>query len=900
MQKSAFLKSLAFTFFLTLVLLAASPLTSHADVTGNVQGTVTSESGQALAGVIVSLITGNGAPQRFTTKGDGKFFFAGVQNGAYTLQARLVTFDTGSAPVSIQQDNTATVNISLKKKEVGTGSTRVTISPIRRTDTQTQYIITQRTEQLTKADPNNLYQFPGLTFGQPGVTPDSGGYTHIRGSSANQVGFTYDGIPLTEPTDNQFASNLITVGLKSANLYTGGADASYGGSTGGFINVVSANGRDLHGGVIEYTSSVGHGYNYAGTNSQYGNVLAGGKIDYYVSTIQFRNGFPGNTQLSDLPQSSDQVLKVNYYSDPNTTFTGFFNNGLEVYYDYFPNIPANTDPGQNANYDLQYDPVLHTAVHTGTPYAPHQTQPYTISSFAVKHNFDPKSFFTFRSYYLHNNTDIHAEAGSGLYLGIRNTQRGNQLDYTNQFSPKYQLRAGFTYTPGDALYHRVSGIVGTIGGGVGAVPSSGYSDVTSDFKLQKYEGYITNQIKPMGDLLTLSLGLRLGSETFTPKAKFDAFTRKYADPRLGIVYSPSRDLVFRTSYSIQSQFPDTRRMMFLAPADLGLPASATNPAAQARKVAGVYGGQFYPLQVEHAQNYDLGVEKALTIPSALGGKYAVALTAFKHSQYSEIQSDLASYATGASPYPLSFNNNGRGQSTGVEFKLSKQMVRPSDWNGFLSYTNQIARATSDFSATTPIVGYLPLAAGFTLGNPLLSDADYRSLTGLEVPLNYDQRHTVAIVANKRFTKLLESTFVLDAGSGFPFAGGGAADSLFLGGADAQHAEKIVGNADYSEVPVTLTSDGKAIQPYTPVVGRTGWHYKISINSNFYLTPDTNLFLNVDNIFDRLTATNLGTADLNAKEFYTPASAQYPQGRNYFGTQTTLTPVFVSVGFRHKF
>lgn len=894
MKKATFLQSLAFTLFLAASFLFVSTA-SRADVTGNISGVVRSEAGTPLAGAVVSLITGNASPQRYTTKSDGRYSFLGVLNGNYSLTVHLVTYEDATSPVAVQQDNTATVNFSLRKRVVRGQVVRGAFqSPIRRTDTQTQYVITQRTEQLTKSQPNNLYQFPGLTFGQPGITPDSGGYTHIRGSSENQVGFTYDGIPLVRPTDNQFSTNLITVGLKSANLYTGGADASYGGSTGGFINVVSANGRDLHGGIVETTASVGHGYNYVGTNSQYGNVLLGGKLDYYVSTIQFRNGFPGSTQLTSLPQSSDQVLKLNYYSDPNTTFTGFINNGLEVYYNYFPNIPSNTDPNQNPNYDLQYDPNLHTAVHTGAAYAPHQTQPYEIAAFSIKHNLDPKSFLTFRSYYLHDHTDVQIASSNGLYLATRDTERGNQLDYTNQFNPVYQLRAGLVYTPGNALYHRISGIGGT----VQEVSSRGYTDTTSDFKLKKYEGYLTNQIKPMGDQLTVSLGLRLGSETFTPAAKFDAFTRKYADPRLGVVYSPSRDLVFRTSYSIQSQFPDTRRMLFLSPNDLGEPATAKSPTGQTGKITGVYGGQFYPLHVEHAQNYDLGVEKSIDVPTTLGGRYGVSLTTFKHSQYNEIQADLASYT--GSPYPLSFNNNGRGQSTGVEFKLSKQQVRQSDWNGFISYTNQVARATSDFTAAVPIVGYLPLAPGFTLGNPLLTDADYRSLAGLEVPLNYDQRHTVAVVANKRFSKLFESSFILDAGSGFPFAGGGATDTLFLSGADAQHAEKIVGTADYSEIPVTLTSNGSAIQPYNPVVGRTGWHYKISINSNFYLTPDTNLFLNVDNVFDRLTATNLGTADLNAKAFYTPASAQYPQGRNYFGTQTTITPIFLTVGFRHRF
>lgn len=893
MPRATFFRSCAFALLLAMTFLLF-PNMSQADVTGNIQGTVTNEAGKPLPGVIVSLVTGNGDPQRFTTKSDGKFFFGGVLNGNYTVTARLVTYDLGSVPVAVQQDNTSAVNFTLKKKEIKTGSTRGTVAPVRRTDPQTQYPITARTEQLTKGQPNNLYQFTGLLFGQPGVTPDSGDFPHIRGSDLNQVGYTYDGIPLTRPYDNQPSTNIITVGLKSANLYTGGADASYGGSTGGFINIVSANGRDLKGGSVETTASVGHGYNYIGTNSQYGNLLAGGKIDYYLSTIQFRNGFPGSTQLADLPQSSDQLLKVNYYADPNTTFTGFFNNGLEVYYPFFPDIPSNSDPSQNPNYDLTFDPRANGAVHTNSRYVTHFTQPYEIASFSVKHNFDPKSFLTFRSYYVHDHGDTHVEPSSAFYFATRDTQRGNQLDYTNQFSPAYQLRAGLAYTPLDVSGRRITGIVGA----VDEVSPSGYTDVTSDFHAKRYEYYLTGQLKPMGDKLTLSLGLRHASETFIPKSQFSAFTRSYTDPRLGVVYSPTRDLAFRTSYSVQSQFPDTQRMLFLAPAQIGLPATAADAALQVAAIQRRYGSQFFPLGVEHGENYDLGLEKAISVSGPLEGLYSLSMTGFKHRQYDLIQSDLNSYV--GSPYPFSFSNDGHGQSTGLEMKISKAQRKSSDWNGFLSYTNQVARATSALSAPTFPVAYLPLFSAYDQGNPLLSDADYRRLNTQEFALPYDQRHTVALVANKRFSKLFESSFVLDAGSGFPFSGGGAADALLQGSVDAQHAEKIVGDADYAEIPVTLTSGGSAIQPYNPVVGRTGWHYKISINSNFYLTPDTILFLNVDNVFDRLTATNLGTADLNQQAFYTPPSAQYPQGRNYFGTQTTITPIFLTVGFRHKF
>ncbi len=56
------------------------------------------------------------------------------------------------------------------------------------------YSISGRLEQETKSQPNNLYQFPGLVFGQPGMSADAAGYVHVRGSDFNQVGYDVDGI----------------------------------------------------------------------------------------------------------------------------------------------------------------------------------------------------------------------------------------------------------------------------------------------------------------------------------------------------------------------------------------------------------------------------------------------------------------------------------------------------------------------------------------------------------------------------------------------------------------------------------------------------------------------------------------------------------------------------------
>ena len=97
MKKAAQRNPFAFTLLLAITLVFFSAV-SHADVTGNIQGSITDAAGKPLSGVIVSLITGTAKPEHFTTKRDGKFFFAGILNGNYTVTAQLAAHETGSLP----------------------------------------------------------------------------------------------------------------------------------------------------------------------------------------------------------------------------------------------------------------------------------------------------------------------------------------------------------------------------------------------------------------------------------------------------------------------------------------------------------------------------------------------------------------------------------------------------------------------------------------------------------------------------------------------------------------------------------------------------------------------------------------------------------------------------------
>ncbi len=911
-RRSRSLSSKALT---TLVAMMLAPMAFGAAVTGTIQGTVTNAAGQPVVGATVTLES-TGASVK--TDSSGNYVFTGVEPAAQAIRISGPTYKATETTVNVSQDITSRADVTLQLNTINTGTSTIRGQIVRRADTSTNYGISTQVEQQTKSQPNNLYQFPGLVFGQPGITPDPSGYVHIRGSDFNQVGFDVDGIQVTEPMTNSFATNIVTVGLKSANLYTGGADASYGNATGGFINEVTQNGRDLRGGIIEGTFGPSHGWNYRGTNSQYGNVLAGNKFDYYVSTIQFANNFPGNTNTQKLNSSVDAVAKFNYYADPNNQVTAFLSHGFEQY-DYYQ---QGTTTGGQFDQRFKFDPNVASSVDTGKYQQDHSDQQYDLNYAGYKHNFNTRSFLNFRAYQLKNDVTFHNENTAGVWQNRHSTTFGNQLDYTNQIATAYQLKAGIAYLPTNTFFHSIADAsipmqpyqtLGTAGSNRRA---RGYiSDRLSTAKANQTVLYLSNQLKAMNDQITITAGLRYanmhyGLQSLSQVASGDgsgsltdvnSYDDHYVDPRLGVTYSPVRDLVFRSSYAVESQFPDSRLPEVLFPENIGVAPTATSAAAQLKNLQNRY-AQSNRLGASHANNFDFGVEKgfALSGLGAVSGNYNVTLTGFQRKQYDLIQYTRVNYDPTAINLGRAgvrgFDNSGHGHASGLEFKLSKPISArdPYAVNGFVSYTNQVVRATSSNFDT----GYIPYFYNAFAGDPGTSDAVLRSGNQQEFATSYDQRHTIGVDVTKRFNKLFETSIILDAGSGFPFSGGLA--GLPNGeGADAQHTITGIGNATFQEVPVVLP-DRQTLQPLNPVPGRSGWHYKISINSNFYLTPTTSLFFDVDNVFDKKTVLNYSTTTQAGAPYYEGPTAAFPQGRIYYGPSTIITPIFATFGFRTKF
>ncbi len=106
--------------------------------------------------------------------------------------------------------------------------------------------------------------------------------------------------------------------------------------------------------------------------------------------------------------------------------------------------------------------------------------------------------------------------------------------------------------------------------------------------------------------------------------------------------------------------------------------------------------------------FDLGVDKGLRMASGiLKGSYDVSLTGYNKWVKNIAFLDAPNY----SAYPgvhTSYDNEGKEKASGFEFSFRKLQRKPSDWNGYVNYTNQVVRTNSSLYDTA----YAPYGAVF--------------------------------------------------------------------------------------------------------------------------------------------------------------------------------------------
>jgi hypothetical protein len=255
-MKFRWLSAAVALLFLTAGIVSVPAL---AQTTGNVEGTISDSSGSPLPGVNVELRSPSLIGIRTAiTNADGRFHFASVPAGTYTVTSTLSGFKkVERTGIRVNLDATATVpikmEISVSQEIVVTGEAPVVDT------TSNENGLNIRSDVVQKLPLGRNYA--SAVEINPGVgrdTSDEQGrnqtYT-IYGATSIENQYLVDGVNTTNVIRGFAGKALSQEFVEEVQVKAGGYEAEYGRAMGGIINVVTkSGGNEFHGDAFGYFS----------------------------------------------------------------------------------------------------------------------------------------------------------------------------------------------------------------------------------------------------------------------------------------------------------------------------------------------------------------------------------------------------------------------------------------------------------------------------------------------------------------------------------------------------------------------------------------------------------------------------------------------------------------------
>lgn len=830
-----------------VVLALALASTAWGVTTGVLSGRTTdAETGQPLSGVNIEVL---GTDLATTTDTQGRYVITNVPPGPARVKASLVGYaDKVISEVTIVQDQTVTADFALEKTVVKVAGAEAEVTAprvsLKNQVTATSYTVTSKQELMVRGQPNDLYQYPGLIFGEPGAVPDATGYPHIRGARDDQVGYMLEGIPITEPNNNVFATNIVTVGLDRLELYTGGYPAQYGGFVGGIVNEVVKRGDQVRGGFVD--ASMGTPWNYRDNIFEIGRV--DGRWNWYYQSNIWRSDFLENNFTTAADTSSDAIFKAIYDAGKRDKITLLGNVGYARYIFPFTHTTA-------------FDPIIGDFVPApeGEDFG---RQGYDVAAISLSHSISPRTFWTLRRFHVENWLRINLTSDvQGFWMQRQQNMNGWQFDLTSQVSPAHLLRAGAWYIPSDNYLR----------GAINIGAPFGPYDCTAANDTDNWQVYLADSWQVNSRLL-VDAGARYDRMKYT-RPTYPSLTLSEVSPRLGATYLVGSRTLLRASWGKYVQMPPAQRVGVVF---------ADNFPMQREILSSIQQGRS-DLKPQIDTSWDLGLERKV------GRSTLLSATFFRRKSRQMTQK-----WAGESDYvfdpeaPMRYASNGRGLSRGIELKIDRRLSH--NLTGWLSYTYLKAEATS------PAVNAYPLGSPFGFDTGDVNDMFF---------VDWDQRHTGALVLNWRRGKFDINPWI-SIGSGYVYGQSGAdlGGDDFQHGINPTFTKDGVTYpvGTFTNVPILVNGQ---LQPTEPNALRTGTHYTASLNISYNLRPGSQVYLNLYNIFRSRKATNLVWYDPNTGGVlgYHPPEGTPSEdnpGTITYVPYTVTPPFFAGLGIRQTF
>ncbi|MGH9947727.1 MAG: TonB-dependent receptor [Pyrinomonadaceae bacterium] len=232
------------------------------DITsGTIQGTVTDEQGAAIPGAVVEAKNvGTNFSRTFTTASDGRYTFLSMPPGQYIVTAAKDGFaKTIQENVGLTVGRVLSLNITLKVSGVSGEVTITTTPTIDTAKTESSTTLNQaaieNTPILGRKFEDLLTLTPGVSITQ-GPDGDEINFAGQRGifNNVSLDGGDYNNGFFGEQAGGQRAAIDITLdAVKEFQVIATGANAEYGRTAGGIINVITKSGtNNVHGSVFYF------------------------------------------------------------------------------------------------------------------------------------------------------------------------------------------------------------------------------------------------------------------------------------------------------------------------------------------------------------------------------------------------------------------------------------------------------------------------------------------------------------------------------------------------------------------------------------------------------------------------------------------------------------------------
>ncbi len=291
----------AFVAVLLLVAMVCQVTWALAGTTGGISGTLTdSSNGKPVSDAKVTASSPSQTAST-TTDAGGHFSFLNLAPDTYTVSAEKDQYTPANVGgVTVFADQNVTVSLSTQPalKTIARITSRAAGNLVKPGTTADVYSVNAATQQVVSGSSGgfNLNSAYSGIYSQPGVTSYIGNagwgqVFYIRGSSYNQVGYEFDGVPVNRAFDNYQANSLSSLGQQELQVYTGGSPSGASSATlGGFINQVIKTGTYPGFGVL--TGGYGFPGFYRNLQAEAGGASPNRNFSYYVGLLGFNQTFP--------------------------------------------------------------------------------------------------------------------------------------------------------------------------------------------------------------------------------------------------------------------------------------------------------------------------------------------------------------------------------------------------------------------------------------------------------------------------------------------------------------------------------------------------------------------------------------------------------------------------------